>query len=61
MSLLRITRISAPLGISTLILVFCAAFLGAAAANAQDIPIGVTYVCSGEHIYICLLYTSRCV
>jgi len=28
------------------------AVLGGAAARAQDIPIGVTYVCSGEHIYI---------
>jgi hypothetical protein len=26
--------------------------LSACAAYAQDIPIGVTYVCSGEHIYI---------
>src|SRR5580692_10013115 len=26
--------------------------LSACMASAQDIPIGVTYVCSGEHIYI---------
>lgn len=28
------------------------AFLIAAEAGAQEIPVGVTYVCSGEHIYI---------
>jgi hypothetical protein len=26
--------------------------LAAAVCQAQDIPIGVTYVCSGEHIYV---------
>lgn len=29
-----------------------AALAGISFASAQDIPIGVTYVCSGEHIYI---------
>jgi hypothetical protein len=28
------------------------ALFAAALCHAQDIPIGVTYVCSGEHIYI---------
>src|SRR5580704_18758070 len=28
------------------------AALPATVASAQDIPIGVTYICSGEHIYI---------
>ena len=32
--------------------VFAALLTAASAAGAQDIPIGVTYVCSGEHIYI---------
>jgi len=36
----------------TLTFALCAAFVAAVAADAQDIPIGVTYVCSGEHIYI---------
>jgi len=29
-----------------------AVFLAASIAAAQDIPLGVTYVCNGEHIYI---------
>jgi hypothetical protein len=34
------------------IALFLLAVLSACMVSAQDIPIGVTYVCSGEHIYI---------
>jgi hypothetical protein len=43
---------SVPVVSGGMALVFGAAFFIAAAADAQDIPIGATYVCSGEHIYI---------
>jgi len=46
------SRVSTTLGIGMLILILCAVFLSAARGSAQDIPIGATFVCSGEHIYI---------
>jgi hypothetical protein len=52
MCTLRRARISTPFRIVILTVAFAAVFLIAAQAGAQDIPIGVTYVCSGEHIYI---------
>ena len=52
MCTLRSARISAPFHSDILAIAFSAAFLSATAAFAQDIPIGVTYVCNGEHIYI---------
>ena len=36
----------------TAVFALFSAFIAAMPASAQDIPIGVTYVCSGEHIYI---------
>jgi hypothetical protein len=48
----RPTRIFELATFGSVIFGFYGAFLAAAPANAQDIPIGVTYVCSGEHIYI---------
>ena len=48
----RRTRILKLSTIGTVIFALCAAFLAAVPASAQDIPIGATYVCSGEHIYI---------
>jgi hypothetical protein len=41
------TRLAAKIGAATL-LVLSAAVL----CNAQEIIVGVTYVCSGEHIYL---------
>ncbi len=43
------SSISQKLSIATLLLVFASTL---AAAQAQDILIGATYVCDGEHIYI---------
>ena len=48
----RRTRILELSTIGTVIFALCAAFLAAVPASACDIPIGATYVCSGEHIYI---------
>jgi hypothetical protein len=52
MRLLSSSSISAPISVGTLTFALCAVFLTAASACAQDIPIGATYVCSGERIYI---------
>ena len=52
MGSLRKKAISARLAVGALTITLCAALLMAFSAEAQDIPIGVTYVCSGEHIYI---------
>jgi hypothetical protein len=41
------TRLAAKIGAATLLLLFAAAL-----CNAQDIIVGVTYVCNGEHIYL---------
>jgi hypothetical protein len=34
------------------VMVAALSLLGTGACRAQDVPIGVTYVCSGEHIYV---------
>ena len=36
----------------TTVIAVCANLGTAQAPPSQDIPIGVTYICSGEHIYI---------
>jgi hypothetical protein len=41
------TQLAAKIGAATLLLLFAAAL-----CNAQDIIVGVTYVCNGEHIYL---------
>jgi hypothetical protein len=41
------TRLAAKIGAATLLVLFTAAV-----CNAQDIIVGVTYVCNGEHIYL---------
>jgi len=47
------SRHVSPLPLLTLLLPACLVSFSALAQNPpQDIPIGVTYVCSGEHIYI---------
>ena len=48
----RSARISARFGWCLAAIALGAAFVAATGADAQDIPIGVTYVCGGEHIYI---------
>jgi hypothetical protein len=48
----RSTRISAPFSIIILTIAFVVALMNSAPAGAQEIPIGVTYICNGEHIYI---------
>jgi len=48
MSLLRLPRRAY---LATILVAFIALFT-CRTATAQDIPIGVTYICSGEHIYI---------
>jgi len=40
-------RLAAKIGAATLIVLFAAAI-----CNAQEIIVGVTYVCNGEHIYL---------
>ncbi len=49
---LRSTRIPTFIRIGTLRVTVLTGLLISAPAIAQDIPIGVTYVCNGEHIYI---------
>jgi hypothetical protein len=41
------TRLAAKIGAATLLVLFAAAL-----CNAQDVIVGVTYVCNGEHIYL---------
>jgi hypothetical protein len=41
------TRLAAKIGAATLLVLFAAAI-----CNAQDIIVGVTYICNGEHIYL---------
>jgi hypothetical protein len=52
MCLLSCSTISALSRVGTLAIVLYVVFFTAAPAGAQDIPIGATYVCDGEHIYI---------
>ena len=49
---IRSARSSVASRLGVLAFALGSAFLTAMAADAQDIPTGVTYVCSGEHIYV---------